>query len=141
MSSRTLALIKPDAVASGHIGDIIYAIEFAKFSIEEMWMTRFSRTQAVMFYAEHEGKNFFDALVVFMSIGPLVVLVLEHEADDAVARWRALMGPADANKAEFGTLRSLYGDRRTMYRNAVHGSDSEGAFLREWAMVQKFMFG
>jgi nucleoside-diphosphate kinase len=131
MSSRTLALIKPDAVANGKVGAVIREVEQANFVIVDMWMMTWTLSEAEAFYVEHCGKHFFEALVAFMSSGPLVALVLEDAGENAVERWRALMGPADANRAPSGTLRSLFGDRAVMYRNAVHGSDSVESFRRE----------
>ncbi len=116
---RTLAIIKPDAVAAGHTGEIIRMIERSGFRILAMRMLRMSRQQAEGFYAVHRGKRFYEDLVRFMTEGPVVVLALEGEA--AIQRWRDIMGPTDPAKAQDGTIRKLYGTN--IERNAVHGSD------------------
>ncbi len=127
---RTLSIIKPDAVAANHIGDIIAAIEEAGLRIIAAKMLCLSRRQAEEFYAEHRGKPFFDSLIDFMTSGPVVVQVLEGE--DAIARYRALMGATDPRKAEPGTLRYRFArDSENMAANAVHGSDSPASAERE----------
>ncbi|RME34223.1 MAG: nucleoside-diphosphate kinase [Gammaproteobacteria bacterium] len=129
---RTLSIIKPDAVAANHIGDIIAAIEGAGLRIVAAKMLRLSRQQAEEFYAEHRGKPFFESLVDFMTSGPVVVQVLEGE--DAIARYRKLMGATDPRKAEPGTLRYRFArDNEDMAMNAVHGSDSPASAEREIA--------
>ena len=117
---RTLAIIKPDAVEAGHIGEIITAIERSGLRIRAMRMVHLSRQQAEGFYHVHRGKPFFEELVTFMSRGPVVVLCLEGE--DAIARWRKLMGATDPAKAEEGSLRKRFGTN--IGENAVHGSDA-----------------
>ena len=117
---RTLAIIKPDAVADGHVGAILTRIEEAGFRITAMKLTRLTRRQAEGFYHVHRGKPFFDSLVTFMTSGPVVLLELEGE--DAIARWRAMMGPTNAAEAPAGTLRAAFGSN--IERNAVHGSDA-----------------
>jgi nucleoside-diphosphate kinase len=120
MIERTLAIIKPDAVAAGHIGDIIRRIEAEKFRIRGMKLLHLTKAQAEGFYAVHRDKPFFESLTLFMSSGPCVVLLLEGEA--AIARWRDVMGATDPARAAAGTLRRQYGT--TIERNAVHGSDA-----------------
>ncbi len=117
---RTLAIIKPDAVAARHAGRIIQRIEEAGFQIRAMRMRRLSRPEAEGFYAVHRERPFFPSLTGFMSSGPVVVLALE--ADDAIAMWRGLMGATDPSKAEAGTLRKEFG--RSIQNNATHGSDA-----------------
>jgi len=116
---RTLGIIKPDAVAAGHTGDILAIIERHGFRILGMKMLRLRQEQAEGFYAVHRGKPFYEVLVAFMTEGPVVVLALERE--DAIAKWREVMGPTDPAKAPEGTIRRLYGEN--IGRNAVHGSD------------------
>jgi len=116
---RTLAIIKPDAVAAGNAGAILSMIERAGFRILAMRMLRLSRSQAEGFYAVHRGKAFFDSLCRFMSEGPVIVLALE--AEQAIQKWRELMGPTDPAKAPENTIRRLFGT--SIERNAVHGSD------------------
>ncbi|MGA2990462.1 MAG: nucleoside-diphosphate kinase [Candidatus Korobacteraceae bacterium] len=118
---RTLAIIKPDAVAKNVAGEIIRTIEENQFRIVGMKMLHLKKAQAAGFYAVHVGKPFYDALVKFMTEGPVVVLALEKE--DAIADWRRLMGATNPEKAEPGTIRKKYGTN--IERNATHGSDAE----------------
>jgi len=118
---RTLAIIKPDAVAKAAAGDIIEAIERQHFRIIGMKMLHLKKAQAAAFYAVHVGKPFYDSLTKFMTEGPVVVLALEKE--NAIAEWRALMGATNPAKAEEGTVRKKHGE--SIERNAVHGSDAE----------------
>ena len=117
---RTLAIIKPDAVGSRLSGRIIQRIEDAGFQIRAMRMLRLSPREAEGFYAVHRERPFFASLTKFMSSGPVVVLALE--ADDAIKKWRNLMGATDPGKAEAGTLRKEFG--RSIENNATHGSDA-----------------
>jgi len=117
---RTLAIIKPDAVARGLLGEIISAYSKAGFRIVAGKMLRLSRNQAGAFYAVHKGKPFYESLCEFMSSGPCLVMVLEGE--DVIQRNRKLMGATDPAKAEPGTLRKKYA--ASIERNAVHGSDA-----------------
>lgn len=120
MIERTLAIIKPDAVKSKHIGDIISRIEQEGFNILEMKKTNITKPQAAKFYAVHQGKPFFAELVEFMTSGPVVVMAIEKE--NAIKAWRDLMGATDPEKAAPGTLRKLYG--KNVGSNATHGSDA-----------------
>ena len=117
---RTLAIIKPDAVAAGHVGGIVSMIESSGLRILGLQMRRLTLDQAKAFYAVHAQRPFFEGLVAFMTSGPVVVRVLE--GDDAIAGWRTLMGPTDATKAGAGTVRGRFG--KDVSRNAVHGSDA-----------------
>src|SRR5687768_4740489 len=117
---RTLAIIKPDAVAARHAGRIIQHIEEAGFQIRAMRMLHLSGREAEGFYAVHRERPFFGSLTKFMSQGPVIVLALE--APDAIKKWRALMGATDPAKAEAGTLRKEFG--RSIENNATHGSDA-----------------
>ena len=117
---RTLAIIKPDAVASRLAGRIIQRIEEAGFQIRAMRMLHLSSREAEGFYAVHRERPFFPSLTRFMSSGPVIVLALE--ADDAIKKWRNLMGATDPAKAEAGTLRKEFG--RSIENNATHGSDA-----------------
>src|SRR5688572_16565732 len=94
---RTLAIIKPDAVAAKHAGRIIQRIEEAGFQIRAMRMMHLSTREAEGFYAVHRSRPFFGSLTTFMSQGPVVVLALE--APDAIKKWRTLMGATDPAKA------------------------------------------
>lgn len=126
---RTLSLIKPDAVADAHIGDIIARFEQAGLRIAAARMLHLSRDGAETFYAEHKARPFFGDLVKFMTSGPIVALVLEGE--DAIAKNRTIMGATDPKKADAHTLRHDFG--AGIERNAVHGSDSPEAAAREVA--------
>lgn len=117
---RTLAIIKPDAVASRLAGRIIQRIEEAGFQIRAMRMLHLSSREAEGFYAVHRERPFFPSLTRFMSSGPVIVLALE--AEDAIKKWRNLMGATDPAKAEAGTLRKEFG--RSIENNATHGSDA-----------------
>ncbi|MCY4646496.1 MAG: nucleoside-diphosphate kinase [Gammaproteobacteria bacterium] len=119
--SLTLAIIKPDAVASGNTGAILAHLEGAGFRIRCLRMTRLSRAQAAAFYSVHRERPFFDSLVAFMTSGPIVPLVLE--AENAVPRFREAIGATDPAEAAPGTVRALYAESKE--RNAVHGSDSD----------------
>jgi nucleoside-diphosphate kinase len=117
---RTFAIIKPDAVAGGHTGEILAMAEQAGFRIVALRRIRMSRLEAEAFYAVHRERPFFPSLVNFITEGPCVVAVLE--AENAIARWRELMGPTDPAKAPEGTIRKRFGTN--IERNAVHGSDA-----------------
>ena len=117
---RTLAIIKPDAVGSRLAGRIIQRIEDAGFQIRAMRLLHLSPREAEGFYAVHRERPFFGSLTKFMASGPVVVLALE--AEDAIKKWRNLMGATDPAKAEAGTLRKEFG--RSIENNATHGSDA-----------------
>jgi len=119
MLERTLSIIKPDATSAGHIGEIITRLEREGLRILAMRMLRLSRAEAEGFYAVHRGKPFFNDLTAFMSSGPIVVMVLEGE--DAINRYRQIMGATDPAKAAPGTLRKQFASN--IQNNAVHGSD------------------
>jgi len=118
---RTLAIIKPDAVARGAMGDIMGTIEGRGFSILSAKMLRISREQAQGFYAVHAGKPCFESLTTFMSEGPILVMALEKE--NAIAEWRDIMGATNPANAKEGTVRKKWAE--SIERNAVHGSDAE----------------
>jgi nucleoside-diphosphate kinase len=120
MLERTLAMIKPDAVAKGVIGPVIAMIEEGGLKVVAMKMTRLSRQQAEAFYLVHKERPFYKDLCTFMSSGPIVALVLE--GDGAIKRWRELMGATDSRKAAPGTIRHKFGTDNE--KNAVHGSDA-----------------
>ena len=126
---RTYSMIKPDAVAKNVIGDIVTRFENAGLSVVAMRMEQLSTEQAKGFYAEHEGKPFFDELVSYMTSGPVIVQVLEGE--DAIATNRKLMGATNPAEADPGTIRADHADGFT--ENAAHGSDSPESAAREIA--------
>jgi len=117
---QTFGIIKPDAVAGGHTGKILSMIEKAGFRIRGMKMTRLSKQQAEAFYEVHRERAFYVGLVTFMTEGPVVVLVLERE--NAIAKWRELMGATNPAKAAEGTIRKSFAEN--IERNSVHGSDA-----------------
>ncbi len=119
MLQTTLAIIKPDAVARGLAGEILAAVEAEGLRPVALKMLRLSKAQAQGFYAVHKERPFFDSLTDYMSSGPVVCVALRGE--DAVARYRALMGATNPAQAEPGTLRRKYG--QNLEANAVHGSD------------------
>jgi len=126
---QTLAIIKPDAVERNLIGRIISRIEAADLRIAAVKMLHLSKREAAGFYAEHEGKPFWETLMTNMTAGPCVVMVLEGEG--AIARWRALMGPTDPAQGQPGQIR--HDLALSMQRNSVHGSDSPASAAREIA--------
>lgn len=118
--NQTLLLIKPNVVEHRNIGAVICALENNGLIIRRMHMETLTRERAERFYAVHKGKPFFENLVEFMTSGPMVALVLEHE--NAVEYVRSIIGNTDPSKAAEGTIRRRYGESLT--RNAVHASDS-----------------
>jgi nucleoside-diphosphate kinase len=117
---RTFAIIKPDAVATGNTGKILALIEENGFRILGMKKLRLSPAQAEGFYAVHKEKGFFRGLVTFMTEGPVVVLALER--DNAIAKWREVMGATNPANAAEGTIRKMFAT--SIERNCVHGSDA-----------------
>jgi nucleoside-diphosphate kinase len=117
---RTLSIIKPDAVAARQAGEILAMIEKAGFRILALRMTRLTETQAKGFYAVHREKPFFAGLVKFMTEGPIIVMALERE--DAILKWREVMGATNPASAAQGTIRQRFGT--SIERNCVHGSDA-----------------
>ena len=129
MSNRTLAIIKPDAVDNGYTGKIIDRIISAGFKIRAVRLMHLSREQAESFYAVHRGRPFYNDLVDFMTSGPCMPIVLEHE--DAVNAFRELIGATNPAKANEGTIRKDFAER--VQNNAVHGSDSDKTAQKEIA--------
>jgi len=120
MSERTLAIIKPDAVAKGVTGQILARIEQAGFTVLAIKMIHMAESDAAGFYAVHRERPFFKSLCTFMTQGPCVPMVLQ--ADNAIQRWRDLMGATDPVKAAAGTIRKEFAS--SIEANAVHGSDA-----------------
>lgn len=125
----TLAIIKPDAVASGKAGAILAHLEDAGFAVRALRMTRLSHAQAGAFYAVHRDRPFYDSLVDFMVSGPVIPMVLE--AEDAIPALRMAIGATDPAEAEEGTIRDLYAESKE--RNAIHASDAAENAEREIA--------
>jgi nucleoside-diphosphate kinase len=118
---RTFTMIKPDAVANGHIGAITKMIEEAGFRIVAMKMTKLSDERAGQFYEVHKERPFYNDLKKYMSSGHIVAMILEKE--NAVADFRKLIGATNPANAEPGTIRKLFA--KSVEANAVHGSDSD----------------
>jgi len=117
---RTFAIIKPDAVGKGQSGDILSMIEGAGFRVVGMKIRRLTKQDAEAFYAVHKARPFFPGLVTFMTEGPVVTLVLERE--NAITKWRELMGATNPANAAEGTIRKRFAEN--IERNCVHGSDA-----------------
>ena len=126
---RTFSIIKPDAVAKNVIGDIVSRFEKAGLRVVASRMEHLTLDKAKGFYAEHEGKGFFNDLTAYMSSGPVIVQVLEGEG--AIALNRKLMGATNPKDAEPGTIRADFAE--SIDANAVHGSDSPESAAREIA--------
>jgi nucleoside-diphosphate kinase len=127
--SRTLAIVKPDAVTSGKAGKILAHLESAGFRVVALKLTRLTKTQAGRFYAVHRERPFYSSLIDFMTSGPCLPMILE--AEDAVPRLREAIGATDPAEAETGTVRNLYAENKE--RNAIHASDSDDNALVEMA--------
>ena len=124
---RTLAIIKPDAVAAGHAGKILDRILAEGFAVRAMKLVQLTQREAEGFYAVHAERPFFGELTEFMASGPCVPLVLERE--DAVATWRTVIGATNPAQADEGTIRKLFAT--SVGENAVHGSDSAENGVKE----------
>jgi nucleoside-diphosphate kinase len=124
---HTLAMIKPDAVAKNHVGEIIALYEKNGLHVAALKMTKLSKEDAQKFYAVHKDRPFYDDLTTFMSTGPVVAIVLE--GPEAIVKNREIMGATDPQKATAGTIRALFAESVT--KNAVHGSDSPEAAVEE----------
>ena len=117
---KTLSIIKPDGVARGLIGEVIKRLESNRLKIIGMKMLRMTKEQAERFYAVHKERPFFQSLTYFMTSGPIVVMVLKGE--DAIAKYRDIMGATDYREAAEGTIRRDFAT--DIEKNIVHGSDS-----------------
>ena len=120
MKERTLSIIKPDGVSRQLSGEVIRRIEEAGLQILAMKMVRMTKSQAQGFYKVHEDKPFYESLTDFMSSGPCIVMILE--GDEAIHKYRTLMGATDYRKAEEGTIRKAFAS--DIEKNIVHGSDA-----------------
>jgi nucleoside-diphosphate kinase len=117
---RTLAIIKPDGVSRGLIGDVIKRIEGNDLKIKALKLIQLTKAQAQGFYAVHKERPFFNSLTDFMTSGPVAVMILE--GDNAIARWRDMMGATNFKEAAEGTIR--YDFATDIEKNVVHGSDA-----------------
>lgn len=124
---NTLILLKPDAVFRGVCGDIIARFEKRGLKIIGMKMLQLSKEQAAMHYSEHQGKAFYEELVMFITSGPLVAIVLRGE--NAIKLTRAMMGTTNPLNAAPGTIRGDFAT--TMENNIIHGSDGTISAERE----------
>jgi nucleoside-diphosphate kinase len=120
MMQETLAIVKPDGVQRGLIGEVIKRIESTGLTIRAMKMIFMSKKQAQGFYAVHRERPFFDSLTDFMSSGPAVVMVVSGE--NAIAEWRSMMGATNFKEAAEGTIRRDFAS--DIEKNVVHGSDA-----------------
>ena len=120
MPQRTLTIIKPDAVANGHMGSIIAMFEKDGFKVVSARLVRMTQKEAEGFYAVHRQMSFFGSLTEFMSSGPCMPMVLER--DGAIDRLRGMMGTTNPAEAAEGTIRKLYAI--DIEKNGIHGSDS-----------------
>ena len=120
MTQRTFFIVKPDAMAKGVLGKLLDMIQTSGLRIVAGRIAHLTDEQAGRFYAVHKERPFFGDLKRFMTSGPVFVGVLE--GDDAVKRWRDLMGPTDSKKAPKGTVRGEFGT--DVEKNASHGSDA-----------------
>jgi nucleoside-diphosphate kinase len=126
---RTFSIVKPDAVARNLIGEIYSRFEKGGLKITASKMLHLTGEQAAGFYAEHDGRPFFNDLCSYMRSGPVMVQVLE--GDDAIATNRRLMGATNPQEAAPGTIRADFAE--SIDANAVHGSDSPESAAREIA--------
>ena len=124
---RTLSIIKPDAVAKGHVEEICERLNSNGLTIIKKQSLHLDREKAEGFYIEHKGKPFFEDLVTFMTSGPVQVQVLEGE--EAISKYRDVMGNTNPQEAAPGTIRADFAD--SIDANAVHGSDSPKSAKRE----------
>ncbi|MEP7170352.1 MAG: nucleoside-diphosphate kinase [Bacteroidota bacterium] len=120
-TNKTFTMMKPDATSAGHTGAILDKIIKAGFKIVSMKYTHLTAQSAGKFYSIHKERPFYDALVKYMSSGPIVAVILEKE--NAVEDFRTLIGATDPAKAAPGTIRNLFAT--SIEANAVHGSDSD----------------
>jgi nucleoside-diphosphate kinase len=117
---RTLSIVKPDGVSRGLVGDVIKRIENQGLKIKAMKMIQMTKAQAEGFYAVHKARPFFQSLTEFMTSGPVVVMILEGE--NAISRWRDMMGATNYKDAAEGTIRREFAT--DIEKNVVHGSDA-----------------
>jgi nucleoside-diphosphate kinase len=126
---RTLAIVKPDAVQRGLAGEILKRIEAQGLAVSAVKKLHLTRAQAERFYEVHKDRPFYQTLCDYMTSGPVVIAVLSGE--QAITRWRTVMGATDPAKAAPGTIRKDLGV--DVEKNAVHGSDAPETAAREIA--------
>ncbi len=133
MVERTFALLKPDAVQRGLVGEILARFEHRGLKVVGLKLMRVPRTLAESYYAEHKGKPFYEPLMSYITSGPVVAMVLEGDGAQAIVR--KMMGKTNSAEAEPGTIRGDYA--LTIGRNVIHGSDSLESARREIAFFFK----
>jgi len=140
MKERTLSIIKPDGVSRNLIGEVVRRVEDQGLKITAMKMILLSKEQAKGFYSVHKDKPFYESVTNFMSSGPCVVMILEGE--DAIKKYRKLMGATNYKDAEEGTIRREFAT--DIEKNVVHGSDSKetadfeiGYFFNDLEMMNR----
>jgi len=134
MKTKTFALVKPLWSPSYRLSDVLAVIDDYAFIIEEMRLEKFTPIDVDIFYQEHVGKHFYEAMRAYMCSGPVVGMVLSSNVskNTAITCWRSVLGATDSAKAESSTLRGLYGNKSgVMFQNVAHGSDSPEAAIRE----------
>lgn len=131
MTQQTLLLIKPNAVKHKHIGEIISILEKEGYHLQAMKLFRFDEALAARFYAEHQGKGFYERLINFMCSDNTVGIIVEKE--NAITALRDLIGAVEPELRKPNTIRYLYGEGVT--ENGVHASDSEQSALREIGII------
>ena len=117
---KTLSIVKPDGVGRGIIGEVVKRIEDNSLKIKAMKLIHMTRAQAQGFYAVHRQRPFFESLTDFMTSGPVLVMILEGE--NAISRWREMMGATNFKDAAEGTIRCDFAT--DIEKNVVHGSDA-----------------
>ncbi len=130
MTERTLSIIKPDATRRNLEGKILAKIQDAGLKVVAMKRVRWTKYQAEKFYEVHRERPFYQDLVAFMTSGPIVLMVLEGE--NAIARYREVMGATNPEEAAEGTIRAEFAEN--IEANSVHGSDSPENAAKEIAM-------
>jgi nucleoside-diphosphate kinase len=124
---RTYAMVKPDGVKRGLVGEVVSRIEKKGFKVVGMKLMQIPRETAERHYGEHQGKPFFEGLVSFITSGPVVAMVIEGE--NAILEWRKMMGSTNPKDAALGTIRGDFAS--TIDENVVHGSDAPATAERE----------
>ncbi len=130
---RTYAMVKPDGVKRGLVGEVVRRLEQKGFRIVGMKLMQIPRETAERHYGEHQGKPFFDPLVSFITSGPVVAMVVEGE--NAILEWRKMMGATNPKDAALGTIRGDFAS--TIDENVAHGSDAPETAEREISIFFK----
>ena len=123
----TYAMVKPDGVKRGLVGEVVRRLEAKGFRIVGMKLMQIPRETAERHYGEHQGKPFFEGLVSFITSGPVVAMVVEGE--NAISEWRKMMGATNPKDAAPGTIRGDFAS--TIDENVAHGSDAPETAERE----------